>query len=249
MKSIFIKDGYLFNTESKKLEKFEVIKVHTTLAEDSCATYECKLGGVNAKITATPQDNIAVYASEEDYQKGNVMQMNNICATDATKVYTRNGEYWVFENGTAKEIDINALAVTFEKGVGFYNTERKKFYASREDVYKHNDYIVKEADGSERVVECLANKVAPNKEQRELLNELASLIDKMKDNNMVLVYSTEDCQFFAYNKEKAEEFNIAYNDEKGWEDYEKVAEFGVPVGCTINYIYSEDEVFMKFKEE
>ena len=247
MKSIFIKDGYLFNTESKKLEKFEVIKVHTTLAEDSCATYECKLGGVNTKITATPQDNIAVYASEEDYTKGNVMKMYSISTTDATKVYTRNGGVWAFVDGTAKEIDTNDLEVTFEKGVGFYNTRGIKFYASSEDVYKHNNYIVKEADGTERVVECLANKVAPNKMQKELLKEFASLVDKIKANNLILVYSTEECGLFAYNKEKAKEFSIAYNDGKGWEDYEKVAEFGVPVGCTINYIYSEDEVFMKFK--
>lgn len=247
MKNIFIQDGYLFNTESKKLERFEVIKVHTIYNEDAPATYECKLGGVNIKITATPQDNIAVYASEEDFQKGKVMRMYSITPTDVTKLYTRNGGYWAFIDGAAKEINLNEVEVTYEKGLGVYNTKGIKFYASSEDVYKHNDYVVKEADGSERVVECLANKVAPNKEQKELLKEFASLIDKMSANNLLIVYSTEDCQFFAYNKENATQCEIAYNDEKGWDEFEKCAEFGEPVGCNTSYIYSEDEVFMKFK--
>jgi hypothetical protein len=248
MKNIFISDGYLFNTESKKLEKFEVIKVQTTLAEDSLAVYECKLGGVKTTITATPQDNITIYATEEDYRKGNVKEACAISATDVTKKYTRDGGYWAFVDGTAKEVNTNDIQVTYEKGKGFYSTEGLTFYTSNEEVYKYNNYIVKEADGTERVVECIANKVAPNNEQKELLKEFTDLLGKISASGLRLLYSTGDCQFFAYNTQNVEDCGVAYSGEKGWEGYEDVSEYGLAIDSSISYLYSEDALFVKFKK-
>ena len=64
--------GYMFNTVSKQLEKYEFISCKFNFLKNE-VQYKCRLGGVEKIIE---DNNLKVYASESDYKKGSPLGLS-----------------------------------------------------------------------------------------------------------------------------------------------------------------------------
>jgi hypothetical protein len=234
-----LNEGYYFNEKTEKLEKYELIKAEFTLTEDELIRYYCKLGGTETVIDS---NDLVVYRSEECFKSGDrcpLVKMSDI------HIPTKKSD-WAFRNGKAEQVDMTTVGFTLDNH-GVRVASGEKFYATPTDVYKHNDYIVKEADGSERKVVSIASKMALNDKQKALLGEFEELISKMKEANLDLVYDTEECSLAVFNYENAVEKANSYD---SYEDdgYTAVDDFAVFVKGRCDYYGYDDSYQIKFKE-
>ena len=232
-------EGDYFNEKTEKLEKYELIKAEFTLAEDELIRYYCKLGGAETVIES---NDLVVYRFEECFKSGDrwpLVKMSDICNP------TR-GKDWAFRNGKAEQVDMTTVGLTLDS-FGVRVTSGEMFYASPTDVYKYNDYIVKEADGSERKVVSISSKMALNDKQKALLGEFESVMEKMHKANLDLVYDTESYTLAVFNKENA---NESYCDYESHEDagFIPVDEFKVDIRSRCFYYGYDDSYQIKFKE-
>lgn len=241
MKKIITTDGYYFNEESEMLEKFELIKVVTCMSEGACANYHCKLGGVPTILHEKPQENIEIYENEEQYRSGVPMKKQEIPDHFLCNQYFEGNVVWAFIGGKATMVEVPTICVTFEKGKGYYVADGTKYYTTCEEVYKYNDYIVKEADGLERVVKCLASKMALTPEQKALVEEFKSLVERMEDAKMKLEYDIEGNELIAYNGHNPLTVTYYGDDESG----EDVTMFSETLMRNLGYISCDDKVRIK----
>lgn len=241
MKKIITTDGYYFNEDSEKLEKFELIKVVTCMSEGACANYHCKLGGVSTILHEGPQEYIEIYENEEQYRLGTPMKKQEIPTHFLCNEYFEGRVVWAFIGGKATMVEVPAICVTFEKGEGYYVTDGTKYYTTHEEVYKYNDYIVKEADGSERVVVCLANKMSLTPEQKVLVEEFQSLAKRMEDAKMKLEYDIEGNELIVYNANTPLTVTY-YGDDASGEDVTMLSE---TLMSNLGYISCDDKVRIK----
>ena len=235
---ISFKNGYLFNNESKKLEYFQFEKAEFSFHNGE-VKYFGKLAGVDVVL-----DDVLLYESEERFKQGQ----------DFTNKETINeGEYqmrkmaWVFRNGKAIPTPHDEKYVATRRYlVELANGERA--YKSAEEAYDFNDIVVKESDGTERVVECAASKCKLTETQELYLTQLASLIEGMEKENLGFIYDERDGDVKVINKTRIERIEMdcdRYDACEGWAD---VRNMYVPTSLHCSYTRDDEYVNAKFKD-
>ena len=230
-KQVFIsfKNGYLFNNESQKLEYFQFEKAEFSFHNGE-VKYFGKLAGVDVVL-----DDVLLYESEERFKQGQ----------DCThKESISDGEYqmhkmaWVFRNGKAISTPHDEKYVATKRyKVELANGERA--YESSEEAYDFNDIVVKEADGTERVVECAASKCKLTETQELYLAQLFALVECMEKENLGFIYDARDGKVKVINTARIEKIEIdcgRYDACEGWADIQNMY---VPTAIDCSYTHED----------
>ena len=191
------KQGYVFNETSGKLESFEFIRCVFALSEDIPMTTYCKLGGIDAEI----QGDFAVYDCENSFKANLITKwveapkwwINQILPN-----YMSNGKCWTFLNGRAELCDITSEMIEFADNK-YSIVSGQIYYKCESDVYKFHDIVVKNADGSERIVESIATKMKFTPSQMSAIYDLQKAIEKVKELGIRLSYDVDYGIINAYN--------------------------------------------------
>lgn len=225
------KKGYIFNQETKQLESYELISIRFKFTEGN-KTYKCLVAGIEKEIV-TPF--LKVYKTKEDFERENysnpfIVGFNvvnedgySICREDS------NGDYysWEYVNGEAVYQKLNDLEFIYEKSSLNIFDKTRKFYATKEELYKHHNYTIIEADGTQREVVCLAKKLELTKEQQLLVEEYEDLMTRMREARLMTVVDYEGDYTYFVNKENIKELDW-------WNECESsvsVREFVKRIGC------------------
>lgn len=191
------KQGYVFNETSGKLESFEFIRCVFALSEDIPMITYCKLGGVDAEL----QGDFAVYDCENSFKTNIAIQWVEAPIWRINQIlpnYKSNGECWTFINGRAELVDITSEKIEFADNK-FSLISGQIYYRNETEVYKHHDIVVKNADGSERIVESIATKMKFTASQMSAIYDLQKAIEKVKGLGIRLSYDVEQGIINAYN--------------------------------------------------
>ena len=248
-KIVVEKNGYLFNEKSKKLEAYELIKAEFCLNPETPTRYFCKLGGVE---TAVDSLNLRVYESLADFERGNSFPPRDPFLYRVTffQIFpTMKGidRVWAFRDGDACCIDISDISLTFDiSDYGVRTTSGEKFYETRQDVYKYNDYIVKDADGNERTIVSPSTKLQLTDKQKELVESFKSIVEDMGKENLHLIYDTEYSILRVLNKTNIRDWCFDYND--SCDEYINVRDLAVDTDVTASYLGTDESIFASFNE-
>jgi hypothetical protein len=245
MKNIAKKNGYYFNTESEKLEKFELVKAEFTLAEGTPVRYYCKLGGVDAVVES---EDLVLYESEAAFKTGYRMAWTPLEPRELRNCMPivhqlPKNKTWAFRNGKAEFIEVDDILLVYENGV-FSVASGEKFYTSTKSVYMYNDYVVKEADGSERKVECVASKMALTDKQKELVERLNAIAREMYDAGLYVAYESDYGRIIVANNANTKDMRLDYEELEGYED---VSDFTVATDFDVAYRCCDDSLYAIFE--
>lgn len=237
------KQGYVFNETSGKLESFEFIRCIFALSEDIPMTTYCKLGGIDAEI----QGDFAVYYCENSFKINRKVEWSEARNWELGRIfpnYNRNdGKCWTFLNGRAELCDITSEMIEFADNK-YSIVSGQIYYKCESDVYKYHDIIVKNADGSERIVESIATKMKFTPSQMSAIYDLRKAIEKVKGLGIRLSYDVESGIMGAYNSAIG---NVIadYDEQDEYIDCHDVCEM---ITDDIMYICGEDLVQIKLNE-
>lgn len=237
-------DGYLFNETSKKLEKYELIKIEFTPDDDTPTRYFCKLGGIETMIET---DNLLLFNDEDMFKRGLfVPSKDAIDKYQLCRILPVHdaGLTWAFEDGMAVEVDAKTIGLTYQDNKTFISSGRK-YYASKDEIFKYNDYIVKEADGTERVVVSPATKMALTDEHKSLLDKFNALVDEMRKADLTFVYDEPYGRIKVANLANVKSFDIDYSD--GTDGRIVVDDFLVNTAICCSYTTDDYGVVVSFK--
>lgn len=243
-KKLATEKGFIFNEDTKKLESYEFISAEFNLMR-TWTVYHCKLGGKDAEIH---DSGLKVYASTEKYEQGIEVMPCTIMEYQFRNlnINTKTRTAWVFEKGEAVEKSINDIIFVFESNHGLSIKDGIELYATREDVFKYNDYIMVDEQGVEHVVESVATKMRMTDEQMVLIQNLKEAIDALSSKNIRLWYDTDHERLLAYNYNNYEDAYVGYAPDMD-EDYQSVYEFHETIDF-LGYIGCDDTLGMKFKK-
>lgn len=235
---VSFKSGYVFNNESKKLEYFQFEKLEFNFY-DGEVQYFGKLGGVDVVL-----NDVKLYQSEERFKMGqDCTNKETIRDTD----YQFRNIGWVFRDGKAIPTPTNAKYVASSRH-NIALADGEKAYRSSEETYDFNNIVVKESDGTERIVECAYSKCKLTEPQESLLTQLASLIECMEKENLGFIYDESDGKVKVINKTRIECIEMdccRYDACEGWSDIQKMY---VPTAIHCSYTHEDEFVNAKFKE-
>lgn len=234
-----LNSGYVFNEETKKLEYFKYEKAVFNF-ESGRIVYYGKLGGVDADIIASER-----YKDEESFKRGMTFGSKQTIRLNEVQ---RRGLQYIFKDGKALPIPNN---YDYEIGTTYWSVKLangERAYASMEEAYDFNDIVVKEDDGTERVVECAASKCKLTETQELYLTQLASLIEGMEKENLGFIYDERDGKVKVINKTRIERIETdcdRYDACEGWADIQNMY---VPTAIHCSYTHDDEYVNAKFKE-
>ena len=242
MKEIILttNSGYVFNEETKKLEYFDYEKSVFNF-ESGKVFYHGKLGGVDSVIESMDR-----YRDEESFKRGAILGGGDMKFTiQAVQNY---GLRYVFKDGQATPIpnDYDYEVEHSRWRVRLANGERA--YASKEEAYDFNNIVVKEADGTERVVECAYSKCKLTETQESLLTQLEDLVASMEKENLSFIYDERDGKVKVINKTRIERIETdceRYDSCEGWADVQNMY---VPTSLHCLYTHDDEYVNAKFKD-
>lgn len=255
--NIVINNGYVLNKKSQRLESLTIKKITANFTKET-VVYECLLGGVE---TAISDNNLQVYQTESHFERGQVCKASSL--SDFYSLFSRAYGVeahsvddapmaWVFKDGQAEFIPIPEMTFTMhftDFCVSSVTSDvDMKFYCSREQVYKYNDYQVKEDNGDVVLHRSMATLLALNDEQQKLVDDLRENIKKLVGSGARLFFDQEDWHLkvvSCVNVDKIEQWGD-YDD-----DYISIQDFTIDV-CDSGYIKGADsssyELMAEFKE-
>ena len=241
MKEIILttNSGYVFNEETKKLEYFDYEKAVFNF-ESGKVYYHGKLGGVHAVI-----ENSDRYRDEESFKRG--ARLGGGDMTFTIQGVQNCGLRYIFKDGQATpipndydyEVERSRWRVRLANG--------KRAYASMEEAYDFNDFIVKDNDGTERVIKCAASKVALTDDQRLFIKQFNDLVAGMEQYGIGFIYDQRDGMVKIINNNLIEkiEFDCDRYSDEGWSDIKNMYE-GTELKCS--YTHDDEYINAKFKE-
>lgn len=243
-KQLATEKGFIFNEDTKKLESYEFISAEFNLMR-TWTVYHCKLGGKDAEIH---DSGLKVYVSTEKYEQGIEAMPYTIADYEFRhlNVNTQTRTAWVFENGEAVEKSIDDIVFILDDNYELSIKGGVKLYATREDVFNHNDYVMVDEQGVEHVVESVATKMRMTEEQMVLIQNLKDAINALAEKNIRLWYDTEHERLMAYNYNNYEDAYVGYAPDMD-EDYQSVYDFHQTI-ASLGYIGCDDTLGMKFKK-
>lgn len=243
-KKLATEKGFVFNEDTKMLESYEFVSAEFSFANNTIV-YHCKLGG---KDTEIHDGGLRVYESTDKYEQG--IEAMTYTIPDykfrALNVNTSTRTAWVFKNGEAVEKSVDDMVFVLESNLKLSIKGGTKLYKTREDVFKHNDYIVVDEQGVEYVVESIATKMRMTDAQMVAIQNLKDAIDTLRLNNIRLWYDGDCEQLIAFNYNNSEDSCVGYASEME-EDYQSVYDFHEPI-VSLGYIGCDDTLGMKFKK-
>lgn len=243
-KQLATEKGFVFNDETGKLESYEFVSAEFSFANNTIV-YHCKLGGKDVEIH---DGGLRVYESTEKYEQGIEAMLYTI--TDyqfrALNVNTSTRTAWVFEDGEAVERSVNDLVFVLDSNHKLSIKDGTKLYKTREDVFKHNDYVMVDEQGVEHVVESIATKMQMTDAQMVAIQNLKNAIDALQQNNIRLYYDGDCEQLIAFNHNNTDDSYIGYAPDME-EDYQSVYDFHETI-ANVGYIGCDDTLGMKFKK-
>ena len=232
-------NGYVFNDASGKLEYFQFEKAEFSF-QDCKVKYYGKLGGKEVVL-----DKLEMYKTEEMFREGRVYKDAELKITEFN--IESRGLVWVFRGGKAIRIPDDEKYIAVSRWE-FYLASGEKAYKSAEDVYDNNNYIVKDSDGTERIVECAASKCKLTEIQELYLAQLAALIEGMEKENLGFIYDERDCKVKVINQTRIERIEMdcdRYDACDGWTD---IKDMYVPTKIRCYYTHDDEYVNAKFKD-
>lgn len=243
-KQLATEKGFVFNEETSKLESYEFVSAEFSFANNTIV-YHCKLGGKDVEIH---DGGLRVYASTEKYEQGIEAMPYTIADYEFRRrnVNTQTRTAWVFENGKAVEKSIDDIVFILDDNYKLSIKGGVKLYATREDVFKHNDYVMVDEQGVEHVVESVATKMKMTDAQMVAIQNLKDAIDTLRLNNIRLWYDNECEQLIAFNYNNSDDSYIGYAPDME-EDYQSVYDFHETI-ASLGYIGCDDTLGMKFKK-
>lgn len=193
--------GYVFNTVSKQLEKYEFISCKFNFLKNE-VQYKCRLGGVEKIIE---DNNLKVYASESDYKKDSPLGGSDWFFKDAmNRAYGFAPQWnddkpyaWEYKNGDAVWVDISDITFSTDDTWGVGKDESRQVYESHSRVFHYHDLVVKEGDGSITVRKSPASRLSINDEQKALIEELQSVLQKITSADVKLMYNESNIKLYA----------------------------------------------------
>lgn len=227
-------DGYVFNTVSKQLEKYEFISCKFNFIKNE-VQYKCRLGGVEKIIE---DNNLTVYANESDYKRNSPLGSYKLLFNDVVKSaygfipqwYNDKPYAWEYKNGDAIQVDVSDITFSVNDNWKFSKDDNRQIYESRSRVFCFHDLIVKEGDGSIKVRKSPANSLLLNDEQKALIEEFQSVLQKLTSSDMKLMYNENNGKLYAVPMGNIQDI-------KTWNDGE---EANIQIQDMITEIKSED---------
>lgn len=194
-------DGYVFNTVSKQLEKYEFISCKFNFIKNE-VQYKCRLGGVEKIIE---DNNLKVYASESDYKRNSPLGCCEWLFNDVmNRAYGFIPQWndgkpyaWEYKSGDAMQVDISDITFSVNDNWEFGKDDNRQIYESHSRVFYFHDLIVKEGDGSVKVRKSPVSRLLLNDEQKALIEELQSVLQKLTSADMKLMYNTDNVKLYA----------------------------------------------------
>lgn len=243
-KQLATEKGFIFNEDTKKLESYEFISAEFNLMR-TWTVYHCKLGGKDAEIH---DSGLKVYASTEKYEQDIEAMPYTIADYEFRhlNVNTKTNTAWVFENGEAVEKSIDDIVFVLDSNHNLCIKDGTKLYKTREDVFKHNDYVMVDEQGVEHVIESIATKMKMTDAQMVAIQNLKDAIDTLRLNNIRLWYDGDCEQLIAFNYNNSEDSYVGYAPDME-EDFQSVYDFHEPI-VSLGYIGCDDTLGMKFKK-
>lgn len=243
-KQLATEKGFVFNEETSKLESYEFVSAEFSFANNTIV-YHCKLGGKDVEIH---DGGLRVYESTEKYEQGIEAMLYTI--TDyqfrALNVNTSTRTAWVFENGEAIEKSVDDIVFVLDSNTNLSVKGGTKLYKTREDVFKHNDYVMVDEQGVEHVVESISTKMRMADAQMVAIRNLKDAIDTLRLNNIRLYYDSDCEQLIAFNYNNSDDSYAGYAPDMP-EGYQSVYDFHEPIAC-MGHIGCDDTLCMKFKK-
>lgn len=243
-KQLATEKGFVYNDETGKLESYEFVSAEFSFANNTIV-YHCKLGGKDAEIH---DGGLRVYESTEKYEQGIEAMPYTIAEYEFRhlNVNTKTSTAWVFENGEAVEKSVVDVVFVLDSNHNLCIKDGTKLYKTREDVFKHNDYVMVDEQGVEHVVESVATKMQMTKEQMVLIQNLKEAIDALSSHNIRLWYDTNHERLMAYNYNNTEDAYVGYAPDMVG-GFQSVYEFHETIDF-FGYIGYDDTLGMKFKK-
>ena len=203
-------NGFVFNDANQRLEAYEFINAQVNFAEQT-ALVTCKLAGKECTIE---HDKLEVYANEECFNGGHkkepIEHDCRACFWQAYGFYPKDNQAWIFEHGKAQQLDVtNVEMLIMPRYNRAKRLDERTFYASAEDVYLSNDYVVADAEGNETVHVCAKNKLALNEEQAKAAKLLEQAFDACHESGLILALDEEDYKIRFIRKDKTEDWSYA----------------------------------------
>lgn len=243
-KQLATEKGFVYNDETGKLESYEFVSAEFSFANNTIV-YHCKLGGKDVEIH---DGGLSVYESTEKYEQGIEAMPFTIMEYQFRdlNINTKTRTAWVFEKGKAVEKSINDIIFVFKSNHGLSIKDGIELYATREDVFKLNDYVMVDEQGVEHVIESIATKMKMTDAQMVAIQNLKDAIDTLRLNNIRLYYDGDCEQLIAFNCNNSDDSYIGYAPEME-EDYQSVYDFHETI-VSLEYIGCDDTLCMKFKK-
>lgn len=196
-KQLATEKGFVFNDETGKLESYEFVSAEFSFANNTIV-YHCKLGGKDVEIH---DGGLRVYESTEKYEQGIEAMPYTIVDYEFRhlNVNTKTRTAWVFESGEAVEKSVDDIVFILDSNHKLSIKGGTKLYKTREDVFKHNDYVMVDEQGVEHVVESIATKMRMTEEQMVAIQNLKEAIEALSAKNIRLWYDTDQERLLALN--------------------------------------------------
>lgn len=243
-KQLATEKGFVYNDETGKLESYEFVSAEFPFANNTIV-YHCKLGGKDVEIH---DGGLRVYESTEKYEQGIEAMTYTIhdYMFRALNINTSTRTAWVFENGEAVEKSVDDMVFVLDSNHKLSIKDDTKLYKTREDVFKHNDYVMVDEQGVEHVIESIATKMRMTDAQMLAIRNLKDAIDTLRLNNIRLYYDGDCEQLIAFNCNNSDDSYIGYAPDME-EDYQSVYDFHETI-ASLGYIGCDDTLGMKFKK-
>lgn len=193
-------DGFVFDEVSQTLVPYKFEAAIVDFANEKI-THKCIIDGVSKEV----EGNFDAYLNEGEFKKKNpyrgtewslqeiVDRVYGCCLTGESLAYA-------FVDGEAKLADVSIVEFMYQNGEGWSASNGERFYGTPQRVYDFHDYKVKDEDGTIRVVESPASKLALTEAQMTAVRNFEALYEKMLEMDIMMYYDMEQGSMKFVNK-------------------------------------------------
>lgn len=223
-KSVNNRAPYIVDVNTKCLRQLHLTEIvyDLTTGETKMKWIEAEIGNI---VSGDLSDKM-VYANEEQFGKGEQLEMKDLYATKSfqeiinyatpDRCVHMDGKRpfsWVYENGVATKYyydeRINAITTTFGPDGKCCrdiktDVEFPEMYYSAEELYVFNDYEIVNNDGTKTFHEALCNRLKLTPEQEALVDMVTDAIKECKKAGVHISFDICDYQLIAFNVSQIE---------------------------------------------
>ena len=185
------RDGFVFDEASQALVPYKFEAAIVNFANEKIV-HKCIIDGVSKEISG----DFDAYLNEGEFKKKNpylgtawslqeiVDRVYGCCMTGESLAYA-------FVDGEAKLSDVSKVDFSYHNNTGWATPNGERFYATPQRVYDFHDYKVKDEDGTIRIVESPASKLALTEEQMAVALDFERAFKKLRELKVQMYYDME----------------------------------------------------------